>query len=113
MRNRKVTKVTGQPWKHHQDINRLCTPKSLPSHWMWDLWITQRKEHFYINRDVIEKLRFDYNHYRKLRCLQLNVELHSKLSATPFMLFGVTWYLRLHNVTTSYDTFRCVSTKIK
>ena len=45
--------------------------------------------------------------------LQPGVELHSKLTTIPFMVISVTSYLGLHNVITSYDGFRCVSTKIK
>ena len=45
--------------------------------------------------------------------LKLSVELHSKLTATPFMVFSITLYSRWHNIITSYARLCCVSTNIK
>ena len=57
----------------------------------------------WINWDFIGITTGSYN------VLKLNVELHSKLTATPFMVFIVPLYnhiLALHKIITSYDKFR-------
>ena len=50
---------------------------------------------------------------RSCNVLTPSGEVHSKLTATPFMVFSVTLYLGSCNVITSYNRFGCVFTKTK